>query len=218
MTEQQDHPIPVEINLHTKTRLLSIRFSDGRNFDLPAEYLRVFSRAAEVRTMQHPETGKESVNIEAIEPQGQYGILIIFDDGHDTSIYSWETLYDLGLNQQKNWAQYLQDLEAYGYERGSPLPGVDVNAPRRVKLLYFAWLAQKLRRETEEVEVPAKVTSVEELMIWLRRHYRDKSFYLEDDLVRITVNKQFAKPFTRIDDQDEVAIVPVSPVPPAPPK
>ena len=103
-------PIPTEINLHRKSRLLGISFSDGRSFSLPCEYLRVNSHAAEVTTRGTPETGKENVNIDRIEPQGSYAIRIAFDDGHDTGIYSWETLYDLGVNQEKYWQECLDRL------------------------------------------------------------------------------------------------------------
>ena len=82
---------PTEINLHSKSRILSIAFDDGARFELPCEYLRVFSRAAEERLLDQPATGKEGVNIERIEPQGQYAIRIVFDDGHDTGIYSWDS-------------------------------------------------------------------------------------------------------------------------------
>ena len=101
-------PTPIEINLHQKSRLLALRFSDGMSFELPCEYLRVFSTAAEVKASDSPVTGKESVNITKIEPQGQYAIRLVFDDGHDTGIYSWGTLYDLGKNYEANWQDYLK--------------------------------------------------------------------------------------------------------------
>ncbi len=79
MTDKTPEHTPVEINLHRKSRVLAIRFSDGNRFDLPCEYLRVFSKAAEVRALGRPETGKEEVNIERMEPQGQYALRLIFD-------------------------------------------------------------------------------------------------------------------------------------------
>ena len=108
MHEEAAKLLPTEINLHAKSRLLSIVFSDGARFQLPCEYLRVFSKAAGPDTLV---TGKEAVNIERIDPQGQYAIRILFDDGHDTGIYSWDTLYALGTHQEANWADYLQRLE-----------------------------------------------------------------------------------------------------------
>ncbi len=204
---------PTEINLHSKSRLLVITFSDGQRFELPCEYLRVHSPAAEVQARDIPEGGKEQVNIDRIEPQGSYAIRIIFDDGHDTGIYSWETLYDLGANREANWQTYLDRLAAAGQSRSE-----GDERPRRLKVLYFAYLASKLRKESEEVEVPADVDDVQSLLAWLRRRKGELGYLLADDNVRITVNRQFSEPFTRLDDGDEVAIVPVSPNPPAPPK
>ncbi len=217
MSEQPKGPIPTEINLHRKSRLLNISFSDGRRFSLPCEYLRVHSHAAEVTSRSSPETGKETVNIDRIEPQGSYAIRIAFDDGHDTGIYSWETLYDLGVNQEKNWQAYLDRLAAAGYDRsGARLAGAP-DAERKIKVLYFNYLANKLRKESEELTPPAGVETVEHLLAWLRRVKGDRGYLLADDAVRVTVNKQFAEPFTRLDPGDEIGIVPNSPNPPPAP-
>ena len=217
MTESKSSHQPTEISLHRKSRVLSIAFDDGKRFDLPCEYLRVFSRAAEVLTKGTPETGKESVNIERVEPQGSYAVRLVFDDGHDTGIYSWSTLYDLGEHLEENWANYLERLKQLGIERSSDAPGGAADK-RRVKILYFAYLVKKLRKESDELELPGDVADVEGLLALLRRRERDLGYLLADDNLRITVNKQFAQPFTRLDDGDEVAIVPVSPTAPAPPK
>jgi len=208
------HPTLTDIGLHQKSRILSLSFSDGHQFDLPCEYLRVFSKAKEVRMTDRPITGKEAVNIERVEPQGQYALRLIFDDGHDTGIYSFETLYHLGLNQEKNWQDYLERLKAAGYRRDDPSPGA---TPGRasVRLLYFAWLAKFLHKEQESLVLPASVKDIKGLLAFLRKRYPDRERYLQDDEVRATVNKQFAEPFTRIDDGDEVALVPSSPTPPA---
>ncbi len=211
MSDQSPNRIPTEIKLHSKSRLLVIEFADGKRFELPCEYLRVFSRAKEVRTMEEPITGKEEVNITHIEPQGQYAVRLVFDDGHDTGIYSWETLYELGMNQEENQQEYLKQLQAIGYERGA---GVNSEEKRRVKLLYFTYLVQKMRREAEEVELPPTVTDVTSLVKWLQRRNRDVAHLFEDKQIRVTVNKQFAEPFTRIETGDEVAFVPTSPVVP----
>jgi DUF971 family protein/molybdopterin converting factor small subunit len=217
MTDQSPQIYPTEIKLHSKSRILSITFSDGLHFDLPCEYLRVHSRAAEVRTMGRPEVGKENVNIDRIEPQGSYAVRLVFDDGHDTGIYSWETLHDLGVNQERYWAEYLQKLEALGLRRGAADAAV-AGRERRVRLLYFAYLAQYLRRESEEASLPAEVSDVTSLLAWLRRRERERGYLLADDRVRVTVNRQFTEPFTRIDDGDEIAVVPTSPTPPPPPR
>ena len=217
MSEQPKGPIPTEINLHRKSRLLTISFSDGKTFSLPCEYLRVNSHAAEVTSRQSPETGKEDVNIDRIEPQGSYAIRIAFDDGHDTGIYSWETLYDLGMNQEKNWQAYLDRLAAAGYDRsGARLAGAP-DAERKIRVLYFNYLANKLRKESEDLTPPAGVETVEQLLAWLRRVKGDRGYLLADDAVRVTVNKQFAEPFTRLDPGDEIGIVPNSPNPPPAP-
>ncbi len=114
-------PKPTEIKLHIRSRILEVTFSDGNTFNLLAEYLRVYSPSAEVQGhgvgQDILQTGKESVNIEAIEPVGNYAIQIRFDDGHDTGIYSWDTLYQLGKNQDLNWQNYLERLNSAGYER-----------------------------------------------------------------------------------------------------
>ena len=112
---------PTEINLHQKSRSLELAFEDGKTFNLPCEYLRCFSPSAEVRGhapgQEVLQKGKENVNITAIDPVGNYAICLHFDDGHNTGIYSWETLYDLGVNQEKYWQEYLERLKAAGYSR-----------------------------------------------------------------------------------------------------
>ncbi len=218
MAEQPKGPIPTEINLHRKSRLLDITFSDGKTFSLPCEYLRVHSHAAEVTTRATPETAKENVNIDRIEPQGTYAIRIAFDDGHDTGIYSWETLYDLGINQERYWQAYLDRLAAAGYDRSGARLGGAPDAERRIRVLYFNYLANKMQRESEEVTPPATVETVEQLLGWLRRVKGDRGYLLADNSVRVTVNKQFAEAFTKLDPGDEVAIVPNSPNPPPPPR
>ena len=215
---ENEHPVPTEINLHRKSRLLNITFSDGQSFSYPCEYLRVYSRAAEEVTRDTPVMGKEQVNIERIEPQGTYAVRIVFDDGHDTSIYSWETLYDLGINQERYWQDYLDRLAAAGYSRLGDRLGDQPEAQRRITVLYFNYLARMMRREAEELTPPPSVTDVESLLTWLQKAKGERGYLLAPEHVRVTVNKQFAEPFTRLDPGDEVAIVPNSPNPPAPPK
>lgn len=108
--------IPTDIKLLQKTRTLEVTFDNGKHFSLPCEYLRVFSPSAEVRGHGISEgiliTGKETVNIIAIEPIGNYAVRLVFDDGHSTGLYSWQTLYELGTNYQKNWQHYLERINA----------------------------------------------------------------------------------------------------------
>jgi DUF971 family protein len=112
---------PTEIKLHRASRILEIEFEDGKRFELPCEYLRVYSPSAEVRGhgpgQEVLQLGKENVNIEQIEPVGNYAVILHFDDGHNTGIYSWETLYELGNQQDKYWADYLARLDEAGYKR-----------------------------------------------------------------------------------------------------
>ena len=114
-------PRPTDINFHQKSRVLEISFEDGKTFKLPCEYLRVYSPSAEVRGhgpgQEVLQLGKEGVNIEKIEPVGNYAIQLYFDDGHNTGIYSWETLYTLGANQDALWQEYLERLEKAGHQR-----------------------------------------------------------------------------------------------------
>jgi DUF971 family protein len=119
--------IPTEIKLHQASRLMEISFSDGTIFRLPYEFLRVYSPSAEVRghgpgteTLQ---VGKREVTITEIEAVGHYAIRPKFSDGHETGIYAWDYLHELGSRQQPMWAQYLKRLEAAGASRD-----VDPNA------------------------------------------------------------------------------------------
>ncbi len=112
---------PTEIKLHQKSRVLEVNFDDGAQFNLPCEYLRVYSPSAEVRGhgpgQEVLQLGKEAVNITAIEPVGTYAVCLHFDDGHNTGIYAWEYLHSLGVNQEANWKRYLERLATAGHTR-----------------------------------------------------------------------------------------------------
>ena len=112
---------PTEINLHKVSRILELSFEDGSNFKLPVEYLRVYSPSAEVQGhgpgQEVLQIGKEDVNINAIEPMGHYAVKLVFDDNHDSGLYSWDYLYDLGVNYEDRWQHYLGRLEAGGHKR-----------------------------------------------------------------------------------------------------
>ncbi|MGA2776480.1 MAG: DUF971 domain-containing protein [Steroidobacteraceae bacterium] len=105
-------PQPTDIKIRTGSRLLDIRFDDGSHFELPFEYLRVFSPSAEVTGHGIGEgvlqLGKQQVGISSIEPIGNYALRLLFDDGHSTGLYSWTLLYALGRNREKNWKRYLE--------------------------------------------------------------------------------------------------------------
>jgi DUF971 family protein len=114
-------PTPTEIKLHQKSRVLEIAFDDGRAFRLPYEYLRVFSPSAEVRGhgpgQEVLQVGKRDIEIRQVEPVGSYAIQPSFSDGHATGIYSWDYLYQLGLEHDDRWAAYLRQMEAAGKSR-----------------------------------------------------------------------------------------------------
>ncbi|MBZ0104456.1 MAG: DUF971 domain-containing protein [Sulfuricella denitrificans] len=120
-----DHntPRPTEIKLHQKSRELEVAFSDGKVFRLPCEFLRVYSPSAEVRGhgpgQETLQTGKREVEIIGVEPVGNYAVVLRFSDEHDSGIYSWDYLYDLGVNQDALWQSYLDRLQAAGASRES---------------------------------------------------------------------------------------------------
>ena len=110
-----DSLIPTQIILHQKSKTLEVEFNSGERFVFSCEYLRVFSPSAEVRGHgvgnQKWITGKADINIVSIEPVGSYGIKPIFDDGHASGIYSWNTLHELGVHQEKNWQLYQEKVK-----------------------------------------------------------------------------------------------------------
>ncbi|NNM82051.1 MAG: DUF971 domain-containing protein [Burkholderiales bacterium] len=114
-------PTPTEIKLHKKSKRLEISFSDGSQFSYPFEFLRVYSPSAEVRGhgpgQEVLQTGKKEVDIEDIEPVGNYALRLAFSDGHDTGIYSWDLFFDYGKRQEALWQDYLDRLQAAGAGR-----------------------------------------------------------------------------------------------------
>jgi DUF971 family protein len=112
---------PTEIHLRRAEKRLELAFDDGARFSLPAEYLRVESPSAEVQghdpSQRRTIPGRRHVGITTIEPVGNYAIRIIFDDRHDTGIYSWEYLHELGRDQARKWQAYLAALSAQGLSR-----------------------------------------------------------------------------------------------------
>jgi len=104
-------PTPVEIKLRRQSRLLEVSFDDGARYELPFEYLRVHSPSAEVKGhgpgQETLVTGKQDVGLRAIEQVGQYAVRLVFDDGHDSGLYSWKYLYELGRDRAALWQRYL---------------------------------------------------------------------------------------------------------------
>ncbi|HUI60661.1 MAG TPA: DUF971 domain-containing protein [Steroidobacteraceae bacterium] len=105
-------PLATEIRLRNRSRLLEVSFSDGSRFELPFEFLRVHSPSAEVKGHGPGQEvlvlGKENVGIRAVEPVGQYAVKLVFDDGHDTGLFTWKYLHELGREQASMWARYLK--------------------------------------------------------------------------------------------------------------
>ena len=116
---------PVEITLHQGRRLLEVGFSDGSRFELPCEYLRVYSPSAEVQGHHNVgavlQVGKEEVNITELRQVGHYALKIFFDDNHKSGLFTWNYLYELGQNYQQHWQDYLQRLQQAGHQRKAAL-------------------------------------------------------------------------------------------------
>lgn len=117
----QNSPRPIDIRLHQNSRLLEIKFDNNTECMLSCEFLRVYSPSAEVRGhgkgQEVLQLDKENVNITAIEPVGNYAVKLVFSDGHNTGLYSWDYLYDLGRDYEALWLEYLGKLSAAGIHR-----------------------------------------------------------------------------------------------------
>lgn len=122
-------PTPIELRLRKAARNLTVEFDDGSRFELPFEYLRVHSPSAEVKGHGPGQgvlqTGKERVAVVKVEPIGQYAVRLHFDDGHNTGLYTWKYLYELGRDRDRKWQAYLDRLSAAGYSRLSDQDGQD---------------------------------------------------------------------------------------------
>ena len=147
------------------------------------------------------------VNISKIEPQGTYALRLFLDDDHDTGIFSWGTLHELGLNYEKNWQQYLGKLKIQNLKRGEGR-ALDADGKASIKLLYFIHLAKVSGKDEEEITLPDSVTNVETLLAWLRKKGPSWNESFADNAVQVTVNRQFAESYTLIEHGDEVAVVP----------
>lgn len=116
-------PTPTEIKLRRQSRMLEVSFDDGSRYELPLEFLRVHSPSAEVKGhgpgQETLVVGKQDVGISRIEPVGQYAVRLVFDDGHDSGLYSWKYLHELGRDRERLWARYLERLR----EAGRATPG-----------------------------------------------------------------------------------------------
>ena len=122
----KDTPTPQDITVHSASRVLEVAFSDGKNFRIPFELMRVYSPSAEVQGhgpgQETLQTGKRDVGLVALEPVGNYAVQPTFSDGHESGIYTWEYLHFLGSQQDELWNDYLQRLQAAGVDRDAPMP------------------------------------------------------------------------------------------------
>ena len=125
---------PTEITLHQQSHALEIAFDDGARYRLPYEFLRVFSPSAEVRGhgpgQEVLQVGKKNIGVNGVEPVGTYALKILFDDGHDNGLYTWEYLQELGKYQEGMWQDYLAKMESQGASREPSLQPPVVDAPK----------------------------------------------------------------------------------------
>jgi DUF971 family protein len=123
MSAATSSPLATQIRLRRASRVLEVTFADGSRFELPFEYLRVHSPSAEVKGHGPGQEvlvlGKENVGIAAIEPVGQYAVKLVFDDGHDTGLYTWKYLHELGREQTSKWARYVARRERAARDSGA---------------------------------------------------------------------------------------------------
>lgn len=114
-------PAPMNVTVHGQSRVLEVEFSDGARFRIPFELMRVYSPSAQVQGhgpgQETLQTGKRNVDIERIEPVGTYALRLVFSDGHDSGLYSWDLLYNLGKHHEELWQNYLAQIEAQGLSR-----------------------------------------------------------------------------------------------------
>lgn len=122
---QPGTPTPTALTVHGQSRLLEVAFSDGAEFRIPFELMRVYSPSAEVQGhgpgQEVLQTGKREVTVVELEPIGNYAVKPVFSDGHESGIFSWDYLYFLGSEEARLWADYLQRLEAAGMQRDAPM-------------------------------------------------------------------------------------------------
>jgi DUF971 family protein len=128
-------PRPTSIKSRTRSRLLEVTFDDGTRYELPFEYLRVYSPSAEVRGhgpgQETLQLGKHEVGVTRVEPVGHYAVKLVFDDGHDTGLYTWAYLHELGREREQKWQRYLDRLKELGIPYPTPQPATGVRKPTR---------------------------------------------------------------------------------------
>lgn len=203
-------PAPTRITLERKARVLVIDFDDGTSFRLPCAYLRAFSPSREAAG---PPAGSRRagaaapVDIERIEAVGHYALRLVFDDGHDTGVYSFDTLYRLGRDQAANQAAE-RDRRARAGEDRPRLWDSSEEDWIEVRLLYFSGVADLLGRTAEEVTPPAGVHTLAALIGWLRERGEPWRSALAPGAIAVTVNKRFVTRNEGLLSGDEISIRP----------
>lgn len=118
---ERETPIPIEVKVHKKSRLLELVYGNGEAYSLNFEFLRVFTPSAEARGhgpgQETLQTGKRNIDLEGVEPVGTYALRLIFSDGHDSGLYSWDLLHNLAVHHEELWQEYLNQLEKQGLSR-----------------------------------------------------------------------------------------------------
>ncbi|MGB7502349.1 MAG: DUF971 domain-containing protein [Azonexus sp.] len=126
---KRDTPIPTDIKLHQKSRFVELFYENGERYELGFEFLRVFTPSAEARGhgpgQETLQTGKRNVEVERIEPIGTYALCFVFSDGHDSGLYSWDLLHNLGKHHDELWQEYLKQIETQGLSRD-----IDTSSPK----------------------------------------------------------------------------------------
>ena len=129
---QTGAPAPQALTVHSQSRVLEVSFTDGAEFRIPFELMRVYSPSADVQGhgpgQEVLQTGKRDVLLTGLEPVGNYAVQPTFSDGHDTGIYSWDYLYFLGSRQDQLWADYSERLKTAGVDRDTPMPAKAASA------------------------------------------------------------------------------------------
>lgn len=122
---QAGSPTPTALTVHSQSRILEIAFSDGAEFRIPFELMRIYSPSAEVQGhgpgQEILQTGKRDVNIVELEPIGNYAVKPVFSDGHESGLFTWDYLYHLGADESRLWEDYKRRLQAAGVERDAPM-------------------------------------------------------------------------------------------------
>ena len=203
MSEHQEVNVyPTHIAVHQKSRQFEIHFSDGAEFNMPFEYLRVFSPSAEVRVAKKRGElilGKDQVNIDNVEPMGSYAVRLLFDDGHDTGVYSWKTLKELGDNFEVYWSEYQQQLVDF-HSNNQGESGITV--------LFFIGLVDELGLEKLVIKLSDNNQRVADVIQQLAQKGEEWKEALNPERLTITVNKQFSTVDQKLFNGDEVAFVP----------